>query len=218
MKELVKIQQELKAPKLQFNNFGGYRYRSLEDILEALKPVLKKYNCSLVLTDEIETRENSYKLITKNNKSNSEYVVEASHFVYIKATATLINESGESISTTAYAREPISKKGMDEAQITGASSSYARKYALNGLFAIDDTKDNDIHNGGGYTVNPKTNESDTITEDQLSILRQEYKKSGIDTKAFENILRTNKVADVKDIKQKDFNKILTIVKNYKKGE
>lgn len=127
MKELILIQSELKAPKGQRNTFGNYSYRSLEDIFEALKPLIKQHECFVTTNDE---------------------VVMAGDRIYIKATATITNSKGESISNTAYAREPQIKKGMDEAQITGATSSYARKYALNGLFAIDDTKDADATNDG----------------------------------------------------------------------
>lgn len=123
MNALIGIQQELKAPKGQMNKFGGYRYRSCEDILEAVKPLLNKYNVYLTIADEIH---------------------EVGGRVYIKAIATLYSGEGVKIAeTSAYAREPETKKGFDEAQITGAASSYARKYALNGLFAIDDTKDAD---------------------------------------------------------------------------
>ena len=122
MKELIKIQTELKAPKWNYNNFGKYKYRSAEDILEAVKPVLSKHNCYITISDD---------------------VVELSGRFYIQATATITNDKWESEDVVAYAREPEIKKGMDVSQITGSSSSYARKYALNGLFAIDDTKDAD---------------------------------------------------------------------------
>lgn len=122
--KLVAIQSELKAPKNQRNSFGNYNYRSCEDILEALKPLLKKYDCYLTISDSI---------------------IEVSGRVYVQATST-INSKGEMISVFANAREEESKKGMDAAQITGSASSYARKYALNGLFAIDDTKDADATN------------------------------------------------------------------------
>jgi len=128
-KILQSIQAELKAPKGQTNKFGGYRYRSAEDILEAVKPLLNKYNSYLTVSDEI---------------------VEVGGRVYVKAIATLHESHKEEIaSTTAFAREAEVKKGMDEAQITGSASSYARKYALNGLFAIDDTKDPDATNDHG---------------------------------------------------------------------
>ena len=124
MEILNKIQKELKAPKNQYNAFGKYKYRSCEDILEAVKPLLN--NATLIINDEMVVIGERY---------------------YIKATATL-TEADKSISATAYAREPEEKKGMDSAQITGATSSYARKYALNGLFLIDDTKDSDATNNG----------------------------------------------------------------------
>ena len=118
---LVAIQQELKAPKNQRNNFGNYNYRSAEDILEAVKPLLKKNGCHLIMSDE-------------------PLIIGDWH--YIKATATLV-DAEETISVSAVAREASEKKGMDASQVTGATSSYARKYALNGLFAIDDNKDAD---------------------------------------------------------------------------
>ena len=122
---LKKIQAELKAPKNQVNSFGKYKYRSAEDIIEAVKPICHKYDCALIISDE---------------------VVSVNDRVYIKATATLIKDEDNHISVTGWAREEELKKGMDAAQITGAASSYARKYALNGLFAIDDTKDADATN------------------------------------------------------------------------
>lgn len=122
---LVKIQAELKAPKNQTNNFGKYKYRSAEDIIEAVKPILNKYGTALVVSDE---------------------VVQVGDRIYIKATATLLDETDDHISVNGWAREEEVKKGMDAAQITGSASSYARKYALNGLFAIDDTKDSDATN------------------------------------------------------------------------
>lgn len=124
--ELSRIQKELKAPKGQFNKFGNYKYRSCEDILEAVKPLLNE--CSLTVTDEV--------------------ILIGERF-YIKATAKLSLSKDEYIENSALAREPETKKGMDEAQITGATSSYARKYALNGLFCIDDTKDADATNTHG---------------------------------------------------------------------
>lgn len=126
--KLVQIQRELKAPKGQYNSFGKYHYRSCEDITEAAKPICAKYNTALTLDDD---------------------VVEIGGRVYIKATAKLTDaETENSIFTTAFAREDESKKGMDSSQLTGATSSYARKYALSGLFALDDTKDSDFTNTG----------------------------------------------------------------------
>lgn len=129
MKELITIQSELKAPKSQFNKFGGYKYRKAEDILEAVKPLLNKQKCTLTITDDI---------------------VMVGNRIYVKATATIKNEKGECETTTGWAREEETKKGMDGSQITGASSSYARKYALNGLFAIDDNADSDTTNDGQH--------------------------------------------------------------------
>ena len=123
MKKLIEIQKKLKAPKTQFNAFGKYNYRSCEDILEAVKPLCEEQGLLLTLSDTIEN------IGGKN---------------YIKATATLLDATtGMALFVSAYAREAVDKKGMDDAQITGACSSYARKYALNGLFLIDDTKDAD---------------------------------------------------------------------------
>jgi len=121
--KLSEVQNELKAPKSQKNTFGNYKYRSCEDILEALKPILKKNRLSLVIDDTLENIGDRY---------------------YVKATAILYDlDSDNKISNNAYAREEETKKGMDGSQITGTASSYARKYALNGLFNIDDTKDAD---------------------------------------------------------------------------
>lgn len=129
MKELIAIQSELKAPKSQFNKFGGYKYRKAEDILEAVKPLLNKQKCTLTITDDI---------------------VMVGNRIYVKATANIKNEKGECETTNGWSREEESKKGMDVSQITGASSSYARKYALNGLFAIDDNADSDTTNDGQH--------------------------------------------------------------------
>jgi len=132
--KLVKIQSELKAPKGQFNKFGNYAYRSCEDILTAFKPLGVKHNVALYISDNIKLIGDRY---------------------YVEATATLLDsESDETIDVSAYAREEENKKGQDSSQTTGSTSSYARKYALNGLFAIDDTKDSDATNTHG--VEPKT--------------------------------------------------------------
>lgn len=119
--KVVAVQSELKAPKGQYNSFGKYNYRSCEDILEGVKPLLNKYGLYLKISDAVEMIGDRY---------------------YIKATATL-SDGDNCISTSAYARESLDKKGMDSSQVTGATSSYARKYALNGLLCIDDTKDAD---------------------------------------------------------------------------
>ncbi len=129
MKELIAIQAELKAPKNQYNSFGKYKYRSVEDILEAVKPLLLKYECTLIIEDEVK---------------------EVAGIPFIESTAS-IQKDMEGRAVTAQAGIDINRKGMDIAQSFGSSSSYARKYALNGLFLIDDTKDPDSTNDHGKT-------------------------------------------------------------------
>lgn len=151
--KLMNIQSELKAPKGQYNSFGKYKYRSCEDILEAIKPLLKENACVLTISDSVEMVGDRF---------------------YIKATATLRDtESADEISVTAYAREAEDKKGQDSSQVTGATSSYARKYALNGLFCIDDTKDADTdehrqqqEKSGGKAA-PKQHKPAGLTKDEL---------------------------------------------------
>ena len=170
MKEkLLKIQQELKAPKNQFNAFGKYKYRSAEDILEAVKPVLLECGCVLTLSDDLVNIGDRY---------------------YVKATATLSN--GEVIDqVTAFAREEESKKGMDGSQITGTASSYARKYALNGLFLIDDTKDSDATNDHKVDTEAlktqllskmKSYKDPAKLDSDKQTLRDEYVKLGLQKK------------------------------------
>ncbi len=130
MKELIKIQTELKASKDLYNKFSNFAYRSAESILEALKPFLKELGCVVLLSDEI---------------------IQVGERVYVKSTATLKNSNGESESTAAFAREELSKKGQDASQTTGSTTSYARKYALGGLFAIDDGRDADSTNNSPIT-------------------------------------------------------------------
>lgn len=125
--KLIQVQSELKAPKNQKNNFGGYQYRSCEDILESLKPVLLKHDLCMSITDDI---------------------VEVGSRIYVKATVKVFDDYTEE-SVSAFAREDEGKKGFDLSQLTGATSSYARKYALNGMFLIDDTKDSDATNTHG---------------------------------------------------------------------
>lgn len=138
---LKDIQEKLKAPKGQYNNFGKYKYRSAEDILEAVKPLVVEQDCALTISDDI---------------------VLIGNRIYVKATVTLINADGQSISTIAFAREEEQKKGMDGSQVTGASSSYARKYALNGLFCIDDTKDAEaLNTSTQYTEQQKNEQNPT---------------------------------------------------------
>lgn len=155
-KKLLTIQQELKAPKDLYNGFGKYSYRSAEGILNALKPLLKKTGTILLLSDE---------LVCMGTDSLARF--------YVKATATLLDaETGEVIEeTSAYAREEESKKGMDGSQVTGASSSYARKYALNGMFAIDDVKDSDSTNTEIKTSSKVTEEVKEVKTEELTCIK-----------------------------------------------
>ena len=174
--KLAEIQSKLKAPKGQMNSFGGYRYRSCEDILEAVKPLLGE--ATLVVCDDM---------------------VQLGERYYVKATAQL-SVNGEAITATAFAREPESKKGMDESQITGAASSYARKYALNGLFAIDDTKDADTQDN-----RPQANAQPVkrITEAQEGDIEALLKETGTDKAKFLGWLKVNGVGEIlaKDYKR-----------------
>lgn len=145
MNGLNKLQAELKAPKNQRNNFGKYNYRSCEDILEAVKPLLVKYNLTMTISDDI---------------------VAVADRIYLKATAT-ITDGTESVATVAFAREPLNKKGMDEPQITGTASSYARKYALNGLLLCDDTKDADTNE-----YQKQTRVAGLATDSQKNVFKQ----------------------------------------------
>ena len=159
-KKLIKVQQELKAPKNQRNTFGNYNYRSSEDILEALKPILVKHEADVFL---------SYKIIVKENL-----------WTYVEATATFVDiETGESTCTTGYAREAETKKGMDPSQITGSASSYASKYALNGMFLIDDTKDADTDEQHRQTAG---NNQKAFSKGDVTALRLDLVKVATATK------------------------------------
>lgn len=175
MGKLTEIQAELNAPKKQFNKFGNYAYRSCEDIVEAVKPLLKKHNADLFLSDEIEVKGDRY---------------------YVKATATF-KCGDEVVVATASARESETRKGMDDSQITGAASSYARKYALNGLFLIDDNKDADT-NEARYENEGRVKDSSapvvvsaqmkemkrwtdgTFTKEELDKFKADWGKPGLD--------------------------------------
>ncbi|WP_297903429.1 ERF family protein [uncultured Campylobacter sp.] len=171
---LNKIQCELKAPKTQMNKFGGYAYRSCEDILEAVKPLLQKYEAALTIGDEI---------------------IAVADRIYVKATATLKGKDGE-VSVSAYAREPASKKGSDESQITGAASSYARKYALNGLFAIDDAKDADATNTHEDARDKKGEYPAPMSAEQVADLLQLCEASGTDPRKVAAAYKTSDIAFV----------------------
>ncbi len=199
--KLGKIQAKLEAPKNQYNSFGKYKYRSCEDILEGLKPHLIENNCSVVVSDEM--------------------VVLGDRF-YIKATATLIdNETTEnnSVSVSGYAREAETKKGMDDSQITGSTSSYARKYALNGLFAIDDTKDADSRDNREQSIGKKQEDKGvekpmnkshekrldtTISEQQRGNM---YAMAKGEDEIFKAVLQQFGYSDSKSVKEIDYMKI-----------
>lgn len=185
--KLMNIQQELKAPKGQYNSFGKYAYRSCEDILEAVKPLLKKEKVVLTISDELQYIGNRY---------------------YIKATATLIDtESEATISNSAYAREEETKKGMDGSQITGASSSYARKYALNGLFGIDDNKDSDTTN-----IQSKEEKEDKKASPKQIELIQKYYQG-------ENLTKLLEVNNLENLEDMSINKASEILsKLFKKKD
>jgi hypothetical protein len=188
---LSKIQKEMKAPKSQFNAFGKYKYRSCEDILEAVKPFLN--GTVLYISDEMVLIGERY---------------------YIKATATLRN-GDEAVSVTAYAREEVEKKGMDSSQITGAASSYARKYALNGLFLIDDTKDSDAtneHGKGAGDEKPKGSQVEQLkgklggndaadpylTEAQAKDIMGQLRKAKIRGEAFLSHFKVSRLGELKE--------------------
>ena len=177
--KLLNIQQELKAPKNQKNTFGGYNYRSCEDILEAVKPLLKKENLIMNITDELV------------------YIGER---YYIKATAILTDiDSNNQFINVAYAREEETKKGMDGSQITGTASSYARKYALNGLFLIDDTKDADTDE-----YKKQTTEEKKATEKQITILEEKCTDEEI-----EKIYEKYKIEKLEDLSMEIASKLIS---------
>lgn len=197
--KLSNIQNELKAPKGQFNKFGGYKYRSCEDILEAVKPICKKYKTVLVLSDTL---------------------VNIGERYYIQATARLTdieaNKESEDtcISNTAYAREEESKKGMDGSQITGTASSYARKYALNGLFNIDDTKDADTDE---FTKQQQIDDDKVIDKTKVDALNKSIKNAGIKDEVVELILSQYGYTSTNEIKIKDYMQIISDFKSRKEN-
>ena len=211
--KLLNIQNELKAPKGQYNSFGKYKYRSCEDILEAVKPICKKYKTTLILSDEVVVLGNGTTQYIKDDGTETETTIRGQRF-YIKATATLYDTENNNeqvwnqVWNTAYAREDENKKGMDGSQITGTASSYARKYALNGLFNIDDTKDADTDEYAKQTQDKAQDEAEEkIGAKEVSILQAtavKYKKSSEDTA---NILIKYGYANFNEVKKKDYAKI-----------
>lgn len=212
--KLMNIQAELKAPKNLRNNFGGYNYRNAESILEALKPLLVKYKATVTITDTIEV---------------------IGDRIYVKAVASIYNaekteSEGYLISTTAYAREAETKKGMDDAQVTGATSSYARKYALNGLFLLDDTKDVDSEEYQAQASRatakekpkPKQSkpteakqarvEAKPLTEEELLFLSSRYKGDNL-TK----LLEYYNIEDISQIGAEEGRNLIAMIKAKKGG-
>jgi len=166
MEILNKIQQNLNCPKNLYNKFGNYSYRSAEAILEAVKPLLG--DAVLTISDEIvhfPVGEESKLIEIKDSKGSHQEIIGADRF-YVKATATISIDGQDEVSVSAYAREVENKKGMDDAQITGSASSYARKYALNGLFLIDDTKDADTMDNTAKPTPKKTEPKVSKTDEQ----------------------------------------------------
>lgn len=194
--KLMNIQSELKAPKSQFNSFGKYKYRNLEDILEALKPLLKKYKAVVNISDTVELVGDRY---------------------YIKATARLFDAEErphDYIEAVAYAREDESKKGMDLSQLSGSTSSYARKYALNGLFAIDDTKDSDTTNthgkeeGSKYKPNVPITKGPGISEAQIKRLYVIANTAGINADKVKAAVKQKMNKEVSDLTKKEYDKVV----------
>lgn len=175
------VQLELNAPKGQRNTFGNYDYRSAEDILEAVKPVLDSHGLTLVVSDELV----HFKSDHVNTLESHSY--SADRF-YVRASATVYDEKGAFLDATAYAREAEDKKGMDAAQVTGSTSSYARKYALNGLFAIDDSKDADSNEhqtqrDSGLAPKPKASPNKAASDAQIKLLKTLMNRAGISADA-----------------------------------
>lgn len=191
----MNIQSELKAPKNNFNSFGNYKYRSCEDIVEALKPILKQQKATLIISDTIELIGDRF---------------------YLKATATLMDiENGGQLSASAYAREEESKKGMDASQLTGSVSSYARKYALNGLFCIDDTKDSDSLNKHDTetTESPKSSPRQTqnqgISEAQVKRLCAIAKGKKISVETVKRkVLEEYKKTNISDLSKTEYDELV----------
>ena len=185
-KKISNIQQKLKAPKNQYNEFGKYNYRSCEDILQAVKPLLEDEGLTMTITDELTMIGDRY---------------------YIKATVTVINtEEGDTHEVNGYAREEKNKKGMDSMQLTGATSSYARKYALNGMFAIDDTKDSDATNKHGKEKNKPSKNKST---NHINAIKKTYKNNKEKlAPIIKKFLNDNKCDKISDLNTKQSSELL----------
>jgi hypothetical protein len=179
--KLSEVQKELKAPKNQYNSFGKYSYRSCEDILEAVKPLCIEKGLIVTISDEIEVKQDRY---------------------YVKAVVTVIDiESEKEYSVTGYAREAENKKGMDDSQVTGATSSYARKYALNGMFAIDDTKDADADEHKKQQDKKTTTKKTQTTEHKFDRNKAlKYIQATLSEEELKNFCKTIGISELKFIK------------------
>lgn len=201
--KLLQIQTKLKAPKSSYNTFGSFHYRTCEDILEALKPLLKETKTVVLIWDEVVRMDERY---------------------YIKAVVRFIDcETGEAIEGYAYAREEREKKGADSSQITGAASSYARKYALNGLFCIDDTKDADSSHTTqkAASENKNTSQRDTsskIDNKKIQIIQDLAKKYEDRGMKIEKLLKMYQLKDIADMTTQQYSDCINKLALYEKGE
>ena len=185
--KLMTVQTKLRAPKGQYNSFGKYSYRSCEDILEALKPLLAEVGAIVNVSDEI-------KLIGDR--------------FYVEATASFIDvETGERMIAKASAREAETKKGMDDSQVTGSVSSYARKYALNGLFAIDDNKDSDATNTHNKDIKPNMTPVSGLSEAQIKRLLAIGNKSGFNKDTIVKTVKKLYGCELKDMTREQYNEV-----------
>ena len=185
--KLMNIQYELKCNKSQYNSFGRYAYRSSEDILEAVKPLLYKYKATLVINDDI--------------------VLIGDRF-YVKATSKITDiETGECVESTAFAREDESQKGMSSAQVTGSVSSYARKYSMNALFAIDDNKDADSTNTHGKDIKPNMTPVSGLTDAQIKRLLAIGNKAGFKKEVVEATVKKMFGCEPKDMTREQYNTV-----------
>ena len=186
LEKLQKVQNEMKAPKNLYNSFGKYKYRNAEGILEAFKPYGNKYGLALTISDEI---------------------VQIGERIYVKAIARLNDiETSEIIQNTAFARESLEKKGMDDSQITGTASSYARKYALNGLFLLDDTKDADTDEYHNQVSQAEEQKIEEISNMKIAPLKVDVlkKKCAADDVPLDRILKLYKLKSIEDMTEKQF--------------
>ena len=204
--KLQHVQEALKAPKNQYNKFGDYHYRNCEDIQEAAKPLLKEVKAALVVGDELVLIGDRY---------------------YIKATARFIDcESTDKVENTAYARESLDKKGMDASQVTGSTSSYARKYALNGLFCIDDVKDADNQDNTGKTPSKQgktagasgSGKSDKVPKAMIESVKSLIEKHSSKGLKMEKILAMYKIKDISDMTTDQYRDCMDKLKLYEKKE